>query len=136
MFTSGQKVQMVFNGSGTPEELTLVDSNGVKIGYSNFYNKSGLLIMSLNYKNGVANGQWSRYDDKTGKIKESFTYLNGKLNGEHIWYNELGAVIKNVVYKNGIRVVPSAQNIWALEVSPENVISNSLLTFSVSPSLS
>lgn len=136
MLSIGQKVQMVFNGSGVPEELTLVDSNGVRIGYSNVYNKSGILVMSLMYKNGVPNGQWSRYDDKTGKIKESFNYVNGKLNGEHIWYNENGGIIKSVIYNNGTRVATPAQNIWALEVSHENAINHSLPVINTSPSLS
>ncbi len=120
--TNAQKVFMVFNAtSGSPEELTLVDSNGVKIGYSNFYNKSGILTMSLMYKNGVPNGQWAKYDDKTGKIKESFIYVNGKLNGARCYYDESGKIIQRIIYKNGMRVnFPPAENLWALEgVTPD-----------------
>ena len=119
---NAQKVFMVFNAStGNPEELTLIDSNGVKIGYSNFYNKSGVLTMSLMYKNGVPDGKWSRYDEKTGKLMESFIYVNGKLNGERCFWDESGNVTKSVVYKNGIRVnYPQTENLWALEVSPSN----------------
>jgi len=102
---------MVFNvTTGVPVELTLVDSNGVKIGYSNFYNKAGILIMSLMYKNGVPNGQWTRYDDKTGKIKESFIYENGKLNGDRCFYNEYGRISRSIAYKEGVKVTfPQAQ---------------------------
>lgn len=107
---------MAFNGSGVPEELTLVDSNGVKIGYSNYYNNSGMLVMSLNYKNGVPNGQWTKYDDKTGKVRETFVYVNGKLNGEHLWYDGTGKVINSVVFKNGVRInFPQAENLWTLQ---------------------
>ena len=125
---NAQKVYMVFNAStGNPEELTLVDSNGVKIGYSNFYNKAGVLTMSLMYNNGIPNGQWSKYDEKTGKIKESFTYVNGKLNGERCQWDESGKVINRVVYKNGIRVnYPQSDNLWSLHVGPSNIEDNSL----------
>ena len=99
LIISAQKTFMVFNvTTGVPVELTLVDSNGVKIGYSNFYNKAGILIMSLMYKNGVPNGQWTRYDDKTGKIKESFIY------------NEYGRISRSIAYKEGVKVTfPQAQ---------------------------
>jgi hypothetical protein len=137
MVTKAQKVFMVFNGSGVPEELTLVDSNGVKIGYSNFYNKSGILTMSLMYKNGVPNGQWSRYDDKTGKIKESFVYVNGKLNGERCWFDESGNVIQRVMYNNGIRInFPKAENLWALEVVTPTTVGNAFRFVSISPAQS
>ena len=118
---NAQKIFMVFNiTTGVPQELTLVDSNGVKIGYSNFYNSKGILTMSLMYENGIPNGQWSRYDDKTGKIKESFIYVNGKLNGERCLYDEYGRITKTIAYRDGVRVVfPQNDNMWALEfVSP------------------
>lgn len=99
-FTIAQKILISFNNCGFPEEISLVDSNGIKIGYSNFYNNQGILIMSLMYKNGVPNGQWSRFDDKTGKIKETFYYVNGKLKGEHNWFNDFGIVIKKKYYNH------------------------------------
>jgi hypothetical protein len=115
--TNAQKVFMVFNATtGSPEELTLVDSNGVKIGYSNFYNRAGVLTMSLMYKNGVPNGQWSKYDDKTGKIKESFIYVDGKLHGERCYYDETGKITHQIIYKHGMRVnFPPSENLWALQ---------------------
>lgn len=137
IFTQAQKVYMVFNSGGTPEELTLVDSNGVKIGYSNFYSKTGTLTMSLMYKNGVPNGQWTRYDEQTGKLKESFTYVNGKLNGEHFWYDESGNILKCIVHKNGIRINNlQAENLWALEVVPQVDATSSFRFMSVSPTQS
>jgi hypothetical protein len=115
---NAQKVFIVFNlTTGVPEELTLVDSNGVKIGYSNFYNSKGILTMSLMYKNGVPDGQWTRYDDKTGIIKESFTYVNGKLNGAKCIYDADGRIAKTIVYADGIRLnFRQTENLWALEV--------------------
>jgi hypothetical protein len=119
MCASAQKVQIAFHAGGVPEEVTLLDSNNTRIGYSNIYNTAGVLTMSLMYKNGVPDGQWSRYDDKTGRMKESFNYVNGKLHGEHVWYDESGKIIKTVVFNNGVRVnYPKADNLWTLEVSP------------------
>jgi len=130
---SAQKVQMVFNANGVPEEMTLVDDNGVRIGYSNIYNASGILVMALNYSNGVPNGVWSRYDDKTGKIRESFTYVNGKLNGERFWYDESGAIIRSVVYQNGLRINTHADSFWALEVTPDFKSGTQLTDYKFNP---
>ncbi len=117
IFNYAQKLSVVFNAGGVPEELTLVDSNGVRAGYSNIYNSRGILTMSLMYKNGVPNGQWSKYNENTGKLQESFTYVNGKLNGEHIWWDESGKVIKCIVFKNGVRInYPKAESLWALNL--------------------
>ena len=129
LFTNAQKVLVVFHAGGIPAEVTLVDSNGVRIGYSNFYNSAGILTMSLMYKNGVPNGQWTRYDDKTGQLKESFTYINGKLEGEHCWFDDFGKIAKNIVHVNGTRVNPVGENIWAIETGP-TMDANNLLRFS------
>ena len=121
IFANAQKISMVFSASGIPIELTLVDSNGVRIGYSNFYNETGTLVMSLMYKNGVPNGQWARYDNKTGKLKETFVYVNGKLNGVHCWYDESGKIIKDIAYNNGVRVNNTqTENQLALQSSTSN----------------
>ena len=132
---NAQKVFMVFNvTTGVPQELTLVDSNGVKIGYSNFYNSKGILTMSLMYENGVPNGQWTRYDDKTGKLKESFTYLNGKLNGERCLYDENGKITKSIAYIDGVRIAfPQNEILWALEFVAPADAAGSFRFMSVSP---
>ncbi len=135
---NAQKVYIVFNVStGVPEELTLVDSNGVKIGYSNFYNSKGILTMSLMYKNGVPNGQWTRYDEKTGIIKESFTYADGKLNGEKRVYDAGGRITKSIAYENGIRLdFRQTENLWALEVVAPPDAGSSFRFVSVCPAQS
>jgi hypothetical protein len=135
---NAQKVFISFNlTTGVPEELTLVDSNGVKIGYSNFYNSMGILTMSLMYKNGVPDGQWTRYDEKTGIIKESFTYVNGKLNGEKCIYDACGRITKSIVYSDGIRLnFRQTENLWALEVVAPPDASSSFRFVSVCPTQS
>jgi hypothetical protein len=138
IFMNAQKVFIVFNiTTGVPEELTLVDSNGVKIGYSNFYNSKGILTMSLMYKNGVPNGQWTRYDEKTGILKESFTYVNGKLNGAKCIYDAAGTITKSIVYADGIRLnFQQTEKLWALEVVAPPDAGSSFRFVSVCPAQS
>lgn len=104
--SNAQKILIVFDNL-LPTEISLVDSNDIKIGYSNYYDK-GILILSMMYKNGKPNGQWSKYDT-VGRLRESFNYLNGKLIGEHRWYNESGDIIKISIHNKPCEISQTIQ---------------------------
>lgn len=93
----------------------------------NFYYGNGIICLKSNYKNGVLNGESSRYDLQ-GNIIAKLNYVDGKITGHQIYfypngnklsegkminekeegawkyYNIKGELMGYVKYKNGVQL--------------------------------
>lgn len=89
------------------EDGILIDSgtfkNGERDGLTEqFYNDTGKLRVSANYKNGVLDGEFKVYYPN-GNLQGEVTYKNGEMNGEYKEYNENKNIRLSGNYKNNLQ---------------------------------
>ena len=89
------------------EDGILIDSgifkNGERDGLTEqFYNDTGKLRVSANYKNGVLDGKFKAYYPN-GNLQGEVTYKNGEMNGEYREYNENKNIRLSGNYKNNLQ---------------------------------
>lgn len=89
------------------EDGILIDSgifkNGERDGLTEqFYNDTGKLRVSANYKNGVLDGKFKAYYPN-GNLQGEVTYKNGEMNGEYREYNENKNIRLSGNYKNSLQ---------------------------------
>ena len=86
------------------EDGILIDSgtfkNGERDGVTEqFYNDTGKLRVSANYKNGVLEGEFKAYYPN-GNLQGEVNYINGEMNGEFKEYHENKKIRLSGSYKN------------------------------------
>ena len=89
------------------EDGILIDSgtfkNGERDGLTEqFYNDTGKLRVSANYKNGVLDGEFKAYYPN-GNLQGEVIYKNGEMNGEYKEYNENKSIRLSGNYKNNLQ---------------------------------
>ncbi len=89
------------------EDGILIDSGTFKDGERDglteqFYNDTGKLRVSANYKNGVLDGEFKAYYPN-GDIQGEVTYKNGEMNGEYKEYHENKSIRLSGNYKNNLQ---------------------------------
>ncbi len=89
------------------EDGILIDSDTFKDGERDglteqFYNDTGKLRVSANYKNGVLDGEFKAYYPN-GNLQGEVTYKNGEMNGEYKEYHENKNIRLSGSYKNNLQ---------------------------------
>lgn len=89
------------------EDGVLIDSgtfkNGERDGVTEqFYNDTGKLRVSANYKNGVLEGEFKAYYPN-GNLQGEVNYINGEMNGEFKEYHENKKIRLSGSYKNSLQ---------------------------------
>ena len=89
------------------EDGILIDSGTFKDGERDglteqFYNDTGKLRVSANYKNGVLDGEFKAYYPN-GNLQGEVIYKNGEMNGEYKEYNENKSIRLSGNYKNNLQ---------------------------------
>lgn len=89
------------------EDGVLIDSgifkNGERDGLTEqFYNDTGKLRVSANYKNGVLEGEFKAYY-LNGNLQGEVNYINGEMNGEFKEYHENKKIRLSGSYKNSLQ---------------------------------
>ena len=89
------------------EDGVLIDNANFKAGERDglteqFYNDTGKLRVSANYKNGVLDGKFKTYYPN-GNLQGEVTYKNGEMNGEYREYNENKNIRLSGSYKNNLQ---------------------------------
>lgn len=89
------------------EDGVLIDSgtfkNGERDGLTEqFYNDTGKLRVSANYKNGVLEGEFKAYYPN-GNLQGEVNYINGEMNGEFKEYHENKKIRLSGSYKNSLQ---------------------------------
>ena len=89
------------------EDGILIDSGTFKDGERDglteqFYNDTGKLRVSANYKNGVLDGEFKAYYPN-GNLQGEVIYKNGEMNGEYKEYNENKSIRLFGNYKNNLQ---------------------------------
>ncbi len=89
------------------EEGILVDDTNFKEGERDglteqFYNDTGKLRVSANYKNGVLDGEFKAYYPN-GNLQGEVTYKNGEMNGDFKEYHENKNIRLSGSYKNNLQ---------------------------------
>ena len=89
------------------EDGILIDSGTFKDGERDglteqFYNDTGKLRVSANYKNGVLEGEFKAYYPN-GNLQGEVIYKNGEMNGEYKEYNENKSIRLSGNYKNNLQ---------------------------------
>lgn len=89
------------------EDGILIDSgtfkNGERDGVTKqFYNDTGKLRVSANYKNGVLEGEFKAYYPN-GNLQGEVNYVNGEMNGDFKEYHENKKIRLSGSYKNSLQ---------------------------------
>lgn len=89
------------------EDGILIDSGTFKDGERDglteqFYNDTGKLRVSANYKNGVLEGEFKAYYPN-GNLQGEVNYVNGEMNGEFKEYHENKKIRLSGSYKNSLQ---------------------------------
>ena len=89
------------------EDGILIDSgtfkNGERDGLTEqFYNDTGKLRVSANYKNGVLEGEFKAYYPN-GNLQGEVNYVNGEMNGDFKEYHENKKIRLSGSYKNSLQ---------------------------------
>lgn len=89
------------------EDGILIDSGTFKDGERDglteqFYNDTGKLRVSANYKNGVLEGEFKAYYPN-GNLQGEVNYVNGEMNGEFKEYHENKKIRVSGSYKNSLQ---------------------------------
>ncbi|MBN1145546.1 MAG: toxin-antitoxin system YwqK family antitoxin [Bacteroidales bacterium] len=66
------------------------------------YNREGLLLSQVNYVDNVKEGMATNFYPETGKINSTLNYKNGIKEGEEIWYWENGNPCRVTPYVKGV----------------------------------
>jgi len=74
--------------------------NGVRDGMETWYDKKGLVLMTVPYMNGRKHGVQKVYY-ANGDVWRSYTYEYGILNGDAVEYNKDKSIHKKVTFNNG-----------------------------------
>lgn len=75
--------------------------NGEQHGLFQMYTEDGILIDSGTFKDGERDGLTEQFYNDTGKLRVSANYKNGVLEGEFKAYYPNGNLQGEVIYKNG-----------------------------------
>jgi antitoxin component YwqK of YwqJK toxin-antitoxin module len=89
------------------EDGVLIDNANFKAGERDglteqFYNDTGKLRVSANYKNGVLEGEFKAYYPN-GNLQGEVNYVNGEMNGEFKEYHENKKIRLSGSYKNSLQ---------------------------------
>ena len=89
------------NGNIKSEEIV---NNGLKNGFSTYYNEDGSIYQSKCYLNDTLNGKVFNY--RNGNILSEANFKSGKLDGYYLIF-ENSDTIRQLQYKNGTLIHPS-----------------------------
>lgn len=89
------------------EDRVLIDNANFKAGERDglteqFYNDTGKLRVSANYKNGVLEGEFKAYYPN-GNLQGEVNYVNGEMNGDFKEYHENKKIRLSGSYKNSLQ---------------------------------
>ena len=89
------------------EDRVLIDNANFKAGERDglteqFYNDTGKLRVSANYKNGVLDGEFKAYYPN-GNLQGEVNYVNGEMNGDFKEYHENKKIRLSGSYKNSLQ---------------------------------
>ncbi len=65
------------------------------------YDRTGLLLSEVNYKDNIMDGQATNYYAKSGKVNSTFFYVKGIKEGDETWYYESGKPYRVSPYIKG-----------------------------------
>lgn len=89
------KIQRVLDKNGKLEAEGLFDEQGEKSGQWSYYFDDGLLGATINYVNGIAEGESKNYYYRSGKLWNVGSYKDGKKVG--VWKDyHRNEMIKNI----------------------------------------
>ena len=86
--TSPSEIHQVFDKNGNVKRAGKFDENGKKTGEWKYYFEDGTLQATVNFVNGISEGEIRNYYFRTGKLWEIGHYKNGKKAGEWKAYHK------------------------------------------------
>lgn len=83
--------------------------------------KTGKIIHTANWKNGIAEGVEQAFDETSGNVTFRGNIINGKYDGDASRYSAEGKLIETSTYKNGV-LQPTSQSVTKSVTSVEQCV--------------